>query len=580
LEGDLKHMVGLLRKMELDVTSCATRAEAETAVSRLLEKHGDNAFFDLALVDINLCRNVVQADYEGVGFARGLQKRMPECAIALVSGAKGRITDEAFREIAGDLLVVDYLSKPFTMQTFRSWLRQVPKNRRIPACDLLAGEQASAREIERRMAEARQVCLESIVETLGRLRDEIQADKATLFRMHKVSRAVSIVADTGEPFPRLATGAKGLRYSPIRDVCEDRQERCDHRVPDLWLAKHKKLLAICHPLRPYTSCAACPVPEPPGDEHWYALFAFVFAESRWPGKAEGGFQVRQKVVDLLPGAVQSDIRKVLVSHVMREHASYIAQHLLERWHEATQILQYPFLMTGLATSSVGHDLANSLMGADQAISRLQAQVRAGTLNAKGAANELAFLADRTTKAIDIATSFKKQARSQYEVPTTVPLQDVVISVCQAVTFEAERNHVSFEVYGDAAAAIFCQRGAVERILFNLVLNAVQQTGRSLRGGGKVRVEYHYRKGKTGLEAMVRVYDNGPGIQSYRLHSIFMPGETTSPGGSGMGLTIAMHEAARLRARLRVGKSILYCGTCFELALPVQGPDGTLPGGES
>ena len=141
--------------------------------------------------------------------------------------------------------------------------------------------------------------------------------------------------------------------------------------------------------------------------------------------------------------------------------------------------------------------------------------------------DVAFLRQRLKLAIDIATPLKRRARPQDERPALVKMRDIVEAVCRGMAVEAEKNHVSIHVEGDQQVSLNCLREVVERILFNLVLNAVQQIGCSLRKSGQVWVQYGYRKTHDGMEAAVRVYDNGPGIQGYRQGTIFNPGETTA-----------------------------------------------------
>ena len=89
----------------------------------------------------------------------------------------------------------------------------------------------------------------------------------------------------------------------------------------------------------------------------------------------------------------------------------------------------------------------------------------------------------------------------------------------------------------------------------------------MRSTGAVQVKHYVRDARSGREIVIEVYDNGPGIQGYRQHAIFGPGETTRPDGSGMGLAICRAEAARLGGAVRVKRSILFSGSCFEIVLP-------------
>ena len=105
--------------------------------------------------------------------------------------------------------------------------------------------------------------------------------------MHKISCSVEIFAHCGEAFPRFEAMAKKLRYSPVREVCEVGTEVRESSVSPSWFIRQKNLLNLCDSPRPYTACAGCPIPEPPGDDYRYALFAFGYGDPRRGGKAAG-----------------------------------------------------------------------------------------------------------------------------------------------------------------------------------------------------------------------------------------------------------------------------------------------------
>ncbi len=100
---------------------------------------------------------------------------------------------------------------------------------------------------------------------------------------------------------------------------------------------------------------------------------------------------------------------------------------------------------------------------------------------------------------------------------------------------------------------------IERVLVNLIDNA-------LRAGDAVRVSAAATNG----EALLRVEDDGPGIDERDLDRIFDPferGRVPSRGGSGLGLAIARGFAQANGCRLWAEPSD-GSGACFVLALPL------------
>ena len=103
------------------------------------------------------------------------------------------------------------------------------------------------------------------------------------------------------------------------------------------------------------------------------------------------------------------------------------------------------------------------------------------------------------------------------------------------------------------------RGAWERVLLNLFLNAA----RMMPQGGVISVSMSTVS--AGVEIVV--LDNGPGIPSKVLPSLFEPGFTTTPRHKGLGLhivrTIVESQGGTVSASNREDQS----GACFRILLP-------------
>jgi len=109
----------------------------------------------------------------------------------------------------------------------------------------------------------------------------------------------------------------------------------------------------------------------------------------------------------------------------------------------------------------------------------------------------------------------------------------------------------------AAVHVRAEERFLVRCLDNIIRNAVKFSGK----GAEIRVSI----GAEGLEAFVRVQDNGPGIPTENLGKIFQLGFTTA--GTGRGLYLAKRIAAAHGGRIEV-KSKPGSGSCFSLRLPL------------
>jgi len=111
-----------------------------------------------------------------------------------------------------------------------------------------------------------------------------------------------------------------------------------------------------------------------------------------------------------------------------------------------------------------------------------------------------------------------------------------------------------------------------RALFNLVRNAVdaltpigEDGETSLREGAEVTV----RARSENNEAIVEVIDNGPGLPQAAINSLYEPFKgSLKPGGSGLGVAIALEIARAHRGGLTLAKSDAT-GAIFRMALPLS-----------
>ncbi len=85
------------------------------------------------------------------------------------------------------------------------------------------------------------------------------------------------------------------------------------------------------------------------------------------------------------------------------------------------------------------------------------------------------------------------------------------------------------------------QAAIESIVANLLVNSIKSFERKAPGERKITV----RTTEADLNLTLTVLDNGPGIEGIDLTDIWLPGETTDPNGTGLGLTIVRDTARDL-----------------------------------
>jgi signal transduction histidine kinase len=108
-------------------------------------------------------------------------------------------------------------------------------------------------------------------------------------------------------------------------------------------------------------------------------------------------------------------------------------------------------------------------------------------------------------------------------------------------------------------------GQLVQLFVNLLKNALE----AMPEGGTVTIDADRSRGRTGTDSViVRVLDEGMGIDPTVRPKIFEPFFTTKASGSGLGLSICREIADFHRARLTLlPRSLLDGGTIAEVEFP-------------
>ena len=125
------------------------------------------------------------------------------------------------------------------------------------------------------------------------------------------------------------------------------------------------------------------------------------------------------------------------------------------------------------------------------------------------------------------------------------LRDVIDQILLLVGKTAQKKKVQIRVTGSEAVQVTSDSGAMQHILFNLVLNAID----AIEDGGTV--EIRYSSSDSGF--MVVVEDDGTGICREHMDKIFNPFFTTKgpDRGTGLGLYLVYNEVKRLGGAIAV-----------------------------
>ncbi|MFY9609908.1 MAG: ATP-binding protein [Blastocatellia bacterium] len=179
--------------------------------------------------------------------------------------------------------------------------------------------------------------------------------------------------------------------------------------------------------------------------------------------------------------------------------------------------------------------------------------------------------DRLNRTVSQLLAF---SRPSYADSQPVALADLVSGCVAMAAVEAHERGVDVKMESICAVMLEgSQAGALREALSNLVINAVQATGR----GGEVKIESNVQKNRapgsreTGESKLVlAVTDTGPGISEQEQQRVFEPFYSTKSRGTGLGLAIVQRRIVELGGSVELTSPVADGhGTRFRLTLPVE-----------
>ena len=231
---------------------------------------------------------------------------------------------------------------------------------------------------------------------------------------------------------------------------------------------------------------------------------------------------------------------------------------------------------GVLTASIGHELRTPLSvvtssveycrkALQQSVAQLGSALPAASpalANLREIDGALSDAADGAQRLLEVVDGINLSARGEAPVRVPVDVSHVVQSVLRLVRGEAvQRAQLAVELQARPTVAGSATR--LGQVLLNLVLNALQAMPTRPMLENQIRVILS----EEGKHAVLRVSDNGTGIEPQKLARIFDPFFTTKLKGTGLGLAISRQIVEELGGEIDV-ESTVGVGTSFVVRLPL------------
>ena len=152
----------------------------------------------------------------------------------------------------------------------------------------------------------------------------------------------------------------------------------------------------------------------------------------------------------------------------------------------------------------------------------------------------------------------------------IRLQELIREIAQDAEFEAQSRKCRVDVTKVDDCTVMGDPSLLSSAIENVVRNAIQYT----REGTDVQIGLDCSQGTTGVEAVIRISDFGPGVPAEALDKLFRPfyriddARGRQTGGVGLGLAIA-ERAVRLHGGTIQASNRSEGGLMIEIRLPAR-----------
>ena len=225
---------------------------------------------------------------------------------------------------------------------------------------------------------------------------------------------------------------------------------------------------------------------------------------------------------------------------------------------------------GTTAGVLGHESAKPLIQIDQMARRIESRGR----EALGPAYDQSLgkpieLIDASVDALRSFAQFSRQLlqRDKRRVGRVRVHATIENTIDLFMPFlKASRIRVEGVLAGDIDPEILGSEAALESIITNLVTNAIHAFDKAAARTTDRRIVV--RTEVAGTRLLLRILDNGPGVIDIEPDEIWLPGRTTVPGGTGLGLTIVRDAATDLSGKCTVIPEGELGGAEFIVELPL------------
>lgn len=218
-------------------------------------------------------------------------------------------------------------------------------------------------------------------------------------------------------------------------------------------------------------------------------------------------------------------------------------------------------LLGELLNTLQHELSNPLFGLNLTSSILESETE--NPETESILSEISQNANRSQT---IIKNFSNLYNDQQEFKR-INLYRFIEEVMTLTKSETKEIAKSIQCIGiDQGFEITTNPTLLTQIIFNLIINAAQAIKEQGSECRKNSIIIKLVKGANNVE--ISVIDDGPGVKTEHLSTIFQPFFTTKDSGTGLGLSICQNLAGQLGTKIEFKNNSPLLGATFSINLPV------------
>ena len=223
---------------------------------------------------------------------------------------------------------------------------------------------------------------------------------------------------------------------------------------------------------------------------------------------------------------------------MQNIRTELQQRELEAWQNLTKVLRHEIMnsitpivsLAGTMRDIVETDLV-PLVSPDRDAMQSPKTAAFVAESVNDLRDALTTIEQRGAGIMQFVDAYRHFTTIPQPVFSDVPVEPLLRTVVQLAQSNAPQSQMSISA-ASPNVAIRADAAQIEMVLLNLIKNAVESLGKATTPVIRLEAE------AIGPRVVIRVTDNGPGIEPEALEQIFIPFYTTKKTGSGIGLSLS------------------------------------------